>query len=241
MNKCPRTALVLFSFTSLLLGACSSSSGNKPADVSDAGNTPGVDGAAGSGSPGGTAAGDAGVPSGTGGSYGGGGGGAGGTPSPCQDPMFPVSCPGLNEVPALCWSAGTDCSTLTKCGNDFKSCTSPGAHFDCTQMTCVGPAGMECGQPEFPVSCPGLDDVPKLCWSAGTVCSTISRCGNDFKSCVSPGYRFDCTQQRCVPAPDGGVAQPDAGSPDTAAADAPGASGDAATDAAADALSDAHD
>jgi hypothetical protein len=127
-----------------------------------------------------------------------------------------VSCPARGEVPPICWSAGTDCSTVTKCGDQFRSCTSPNARFDCTEMRCItgtstGDGGLaECGDPTYPVSCPATADVPKLCWTPGTICSTIGRCGNEFKSCQAAGYRFSCTEQKCVP---GGA---DGGAPSTA-------------------------
>jgi hypothetical protein len=241
MNNPRRVSQVLLSCAAVLLVACSSSkSGGQQGGVGDGSTTFGGDGAAGSGPPSGTAAGDAGVPSGggTGGAYGG-GAGAGGTPSPCPDPNFPVSCPGLGDVPALCWSAGTACSSVAHCGNDFRSCTSASAHFDCAQMTCVSGStadgGVECGDPAFPVSCPAVGDVPKLCWSAGTICSTIGRCGNDFKSCLMSGYHYSCATQACVldTSTDAGVAAPDAALPDAATSDA-------AADASADALADAH-
>jgi len=154
------------------------------------------------------------------------------------------------EVPAICWSAGTDCSTIAKCGDQFKSCTAANAHYDCTEMRCVfgnstGDGGTSaCGDPAFPVSCPARGDVPALCWSAGTVCSTLVRCGNDFKSCLAPGYHFSCTENKCVadgtgaPA-DAGATPTDTGAPADTAAPADAAS---AADAGADAASgDTHD
>jgi hypothetical protein len=226
----------------LVWASCGGSSGGNTGGTLGGGGVTGVDGAAGSGPPSGSTAGDA-SPSGgyggttggyggtTGGGYGGTGSGGsgyggswGGTPSPCMDPAYPVSCPARNDVPAICWSTGTDCSTVTKCGDQFRSCLSASTHFDCAQMTCVPNAGVDggaaCG-PDYPVSCPAKGDVPGLCWSTGTVCSTIGRCGNDFKSCQAAGYHFDCTQQRCLP---------DSGTP-----------ADAGTaDAVADATTDAH-
>jgi hypothetical protein len=187
----------------MLLGAsCGGSSGGSHGDALGGGGAPGPDGAAGSGPPSGSAATDASAPTGgPGGGYGGSGGG-GGTPSACSDPAYPVSCPAHGDVPAICWSPGTDCSTLTKCGDQFRSCTSATSHFDCAAMRCISAAesdgGTGCGDPAYPVACPAHGDVPDLCWSSGTICSTIGRCGNDFKSCLGAGYHFDCTVQRCV-------------------------------------------
>jgi hypothetical protein len=205
---------ILLSLTALALAACSGSSGGTASDAGPGGVTGagGSGGGAGSGSP----AADASAS-----------GGGGGTPSPCPDPAFPRECPALGGVPSLCWSAGTDCSTIAKCGDQFRSCTSANAHYDCAEMRCVvsggGDGGLECGDPAFPVSCPATSEVPQLCWSAGTACSTISRCGSDFKSCLAPGFHFSCADQRCVP---------DTGSPADAAPSAPDAAApDAATDA----------
>lgn len=226
------SALGLVSLTILVLASCSSSSGSSPDGAAGQGGVVGGGGAFGGGGVGGTA----GVGSGAGGSGsaqtdasvpGGGGGTGGGMSNACPDPKFPVPCPALNAVPALCWSAGTACSTITKCGNDFVSCTSANAHYECAEMHCVlsvPDGGTECGDPTFPVSCPATADVPKLCWSPGTVCSTVGKCGNDFNSCLSAGYHFSCTDHKCVPdtATDGGVTSPDAGASDSAsAADVP--------------------
>jgi hypothetical protein len=141
-------------------------------------------------------------------------------------------------VPAICWSAGTNCSSITKCGDQFRSCTSPNATYSCAEMRCEftsssGDGGVtECGDPAFPVACPATAEVPRLCWSPGTICSTLNRCGNDFKSCLAAGYKFSCTEMRCVP--DTSAPGPDAGT--TPAADASAPATDAAvpaTDAAA--------
>jgi len=200
----------LLALAVLAWASCGGSSGGNSGNTGGSGGASPGDGAAGNAPPAGNAATDASATGSTGGSTGGGyggspggyGGSGGGTPSPCMDPAYPVSCPANNGVPAICWSAGTDCSTLTKCGDQFRSCLSASTHFDCTQMTCVPNAGVdagpECGDPSYPVPCPERGDVQKLCWSNGTICSTISRCGNDFKSCKAAGFHFDCTQQRCV-------------------------------------------
>jgi hypothetical protein len=227
----------LFSLTILALAACGgNSSGGTQGDALGQAGATGTGGAGsggvgpGSGSP----ATDASVPSGGGGvsgGYGGSGGAGGGTPSPCPDPKYPASCPARNDVPSICWSAGTICSTIAKCGDQFFSCTTPGAHYDCAEMRCVydssgdGGAAVECGDPAFPVSCPAIGDVPKLCWSSGTVCSSLIRCGTEFKSCLASGYRYDCATFKCVPGSnvpvDAASTAPDAGaSVDAAAGDA---------------------
>jgi hypothetical protein len=150
--------------------------------------------------------------------------------------MYPVSCPALGDVPAICWSTGTDCSTVTKCGNDFRSCNAPNSHFDCSTMTCVsstagdGGAVAQCSGTGFPVACPAKDDVPALCWSPGTVCSTISRCNNEFKSCQAAGYHFSCALFMCVPDT---ASATDAGAADVGAADVGAAADAASTDGAA--------
>lgn len=177
----------------LALASCSSSSSGN----GDASGTGGA--ASGSGAP------DA-ATSGGGGSTGGGsygGGGAGGTPSVCSDPAYPQMCPMRGEVPAICWSAGTACSTIVKCGDQFRSCNSPTATYDCASNACVVSGSTEdggtssCAEP-YPRFCPGKGDVPAICWSKNTVCSTIGRCGNDFKSCELAGFHFSCGDNKCV-------------------------------------------
>jgi len=131
----------------------------------------------------------------------------GGAPATCNDPNFPVACPPRGNVPATCWTAGTMCTSITRCGDQLRSCSTAGAYYDCTAMTCLlssPDGGVECGDPLYPVSCPAKGDVPSLCWTAGTICSTLRRCGNDFRSCLTPGYHFSCEDQRCVPDQDGG-------------------------------------
>jgi hypothetical protein len=122
----------------------------------------------------------------------------------------------------------------------FFSCVTPGTYYDCKEMKCLymsgTDGGAECGA-AFPVSCPAIGDVPKLCWSSGTVCSTLTRCGNDFKSCLVAGYRFDCNSGQCVPnlggpPPDASPSSGDSAAPTTDTA-AP------ITDAAAPAPADA--
>jgi hypothetical protein len=152
--------------------------------------------------------------------------------------MYPKECPARGDVPAICWSEGTDCSTVTKCGMEFRSCNSSDFRFDCASMTCVsstagdGGAVAACSGNAYPVACPAKDDVPALCWSPGTICSTLTRCGNEFKSCQAAGYHFSCTTWMCVP--DTAGPAPDAGaSPDVGVAQ-DSAAGDAATDGAHD-------
>ena len=55
-----------------------------------------------------------------------------------------------------------------------------------------------CPQPTFPVLCPALGGVPILCWSAGTVCSTIMNCNGAWGSCSSASMHVDCPTGSCV-------------------------------------------
>jgi hypothetical protein len=146
-----------------------------------------------------------------------------------------VQCPAIPpDVPAICWSAGTACSTITKCGDQFRSCNDPAFHYDCASNTCVKPtsgdggAVADCPDMLYPVACPSRGDVPALCWSAGTICSTINRCGNDFKSCQAAGYTFSCTANMCLR---DSTLPPDAGVTADAAAPADASSPDASADA----------
>ena len=215
----------------LMVGACWQL-GTK---AGDGGTNSGGDALAGGGTGGsgvGSPAPDGGSTSGGGGGTYGGGIGDGGIPSACSDPALPVSCPEHNGVPAtVCWSPGTSCSTIAKCGDQFFSCTSPNAQYDCAQMRCLYTVagvdgGVECGDPAYPVACPGTAEVPQMCWSPGTKCSTLSRCGDhDFRSCIADGYRFNCATSQCLPyaggTPDASSSTPDASSAsDTAAPDA---------------------
>jgi hypothetical protein len=240
----------------LLLASCGGSSNNKGDGGGQTGGSGGFVGGGGGNAGSGTAApGGSGSPGSTGGITGGGaagagggasggggagmGGAGGGTPSACPDPKFPVSCPPANGVPAVCWSPGTNCGTIAKCGEQFFSCTSPNAHYDCALMRCefnsTGDGGAtECGDPNFPVACPAIGEVPRLCWSSGTICSTLVRCGTEFKSCLASGYRYDCATAKCVPdtgtppADAGGGPTPDAGGSTDSAAPADSSAADTA-------------
>jgi hypothetical protein len=212
----------------LVWASCGGSSGGSPGDalgtggVTGGGGTGGppsgsaATGGSGPGATGGSTGGGYGGTSGGSGGTSGGYGGSGGTPSVCSDPAYPKYCPATPDVPAICWSAGTECSTITKCGNDYRSCLSPNFRYDCAANSCVsstvGDGGVvaQCPDMLYPVACPAKGDVPALCWSPGTICSTLNRCGNDFKSCQAAGYTFSCTANMCVPdsapPPDAGVA-----------------------------------
>jgi hypothetical protein len=68
---------------------------------------------------------------------------------------------------------------------------------------------LSCKNPSFPVPCPPKDGVPTMCWSLGTVCSTITNCDGKFRSCRSPGHHVDCQMMRCLRDDmDGGVDGP---------------------------------
>jgi hypothetical protein len=50
---------------------------------------------------------------------------------------LPEGCPALGTVPAGCWPANADCSTLTDCGGGlYESCTDPSLLVDCATLTC---------------------------------------------------------------------------------------------------------
>src|SRR5215471_221997 len=59
----------------------------------------------------------------------------------CADPSFPVLCSGMGSpadggTTTDCWSAGTDCSTVTNCNGDYHAC-STGFRYDCANLRCV--------------------------------------------------------------------------------------------------------
>lgn len=115
----------------------------------------------------------------------------------CTDPMFPVPCPARAGVPAACWSAGTDCTTVTLCGTEEKACRT-GFTFDCAQNKCV--VAMCTSNPEKPQYCPARGAYSGGCWSATTACSTIVECGEDIYACNSPDRVADCVADQCLPA-----------------------------------------
>jgi hypothetical protein len=109
---------------------------------------------------------------------------------------FPIYCPAANGVPANCWTAGTNCNTVTSCAGVYHSCfqQAPTDFFDCTTNMC-----MRCSVTgSFPVGCPARGSVPAQCWPANTACSTVVDCGGgDYESCSDPSFVVDCTTLTC--------------------------------------------
>ena len=105
---------------------------------------------------------------------------------------YPVFCPESGEIPASCWSDGTDCATATDCNGNFLSCDYSVLQVDCSTKTC------ECPDPDFPDFCPPLGDVPANCWSAGVACGTVVDCAGEHHGCLSSDYIFDCDSGTCV-------------------------------------------
>jgi hypothetical protein len=127
----------------------------------------------------------------------------------CANPMFPVSCPALGSpsdggVPAGCWTAATDCSTVKNCGGTYHACGID-YRFDCATSRCV----LTCTDPMYPVMCPAVGspaDGGTLadCWTAGTDCSTVRNCNGTAHACRA-SYVFDCTANQCFLVADGAV------------------------------------
>jgi len=113
----------------------------------------------------------------------------------CKDSAFPVFCaPSESFAEAGCWTAGTVCATRTLCDAKPVACSSASFTVDCTQQKCV------CSKPEYPVQCAANANYPTAnCWSAGTICSTITQC-SDGKgySCKSASQSYDCVAKTCV-------------------------------------------
>lgn len=89
-----------------------------------------------------------------------------------------------------CWPAGTDCSSITQCGQDWVACAE-GETGHCSadgEWAC-------CGSDE-PKYC-AVDSAAPACWPANTDCSTIAKCGSDWLGCAS-GKSLDCSQGVCV-------------------------------------------
>lgn len=54
----------------------------------------------------------------------------------CDDPEYPVKCAGQHGVPAGCWGAGADCTTVVECPFGFTACVA-GFVMDCASEECV--------------------------------------------------------------------------------------------------------
>jgi hypothetical protein len=112
----------------------------------------------------------------------------------CATATFPVYCPAANGVPANCWTAGTNCNTVTSCAGVFRSCFGQAQtdYYDCTQQMCLHCSGAG------PLGCPGLGTVPPQCWAANVVCSTVTDCGGgDYEACTDPSLTVDCATLTC--------------------------------------------
>ena len=113
----------------------------------------------------------------------------------CKDSEYPVFCaPSDTFTEAGCWTAGTVCATRTLCDDEPVACSSASFSVDCAQQKCV------CSKPEYPVQCAANANYPTAnCWSAGTICSTITQCpdGKGY-SCKSASQSYDCAAKTCV-------------------------------------------
>lgn len=154
----------------------------------------------------------------------------------CNNPMFPVGCP-MSESPNTCWTAGTDCSTVKRCGTADKvyGCLS-GFAVDCRYRAnnClpraeVGGNTRTCSDPMFPNLCPALGDLGPVCIRPGDWdCNARVVCGTENSATVClKGDTIDCSRprtERCLrPAVrDGGA---DSSPADTGTADGPKDSG----------------
>jgi hypothetical protein len=180
---------------------------------------------------------DASVPSGTGGSNGtptgtGGAKGTGGTtttpgtggttPTPdagppppltCTDPEHPVACP--SAAGGSCAPAGSDCSTIMKCGTDpdpFVCKTGEVVNCQyamsnpCSPKNNMCPTGRDPSKTQF---CPAKGGAGPLCASTNADCATLMVCPFGPILCAK-GNVADCKYQAnpCGPASAAGCSDP---------------------------------
>lgn len=107
--------------------------------------------------------------------------------NPCTDPAYPVFCTEVPIAPEGCWSAGTDCSTITYCEDDgtISGACSVGMTFDCATGACIPDP---CVDPDFPVFC-AFDDScaanpASCCFGAHTDCRTATPCFGRWYACT---------------------------------------------------------
>jgi hypothetical protein len=82
---------------------------------------------------------------------------------------------------------------------DSKDGGSSGSGGDGGSGTGTGGDGGGCSNPQYPHACPALGTVPASCWTAATVCSTVTDCGGgDYKACSSADETVDCVNMKCV-------------------------------------------
>lgn len=96
-------------------------------------------------------------------------------------------------------------------GDGFADCDDKGCCgvVDCSAKPTTYCGGGACKDPKFPVFCPPRGDVAASCWTAGTICSTVTSCGGVYKACSTAGSVVDCAASTCVkpPASDAGGAE----------------------------------
>lgn len=112
----------------------------------------------------------------------------------CTDAKFPVRCPARSGVAAACWGSGTECSTVTKCGNEPAACGKDEAgriqRPDCAAGVCFAcplqpdPKDTLCGQCIVEKCCATLalcaaDNECKTAKS-GPLYQVYIRCAQDF-------------------------------------------------------------
>jgi hypothetical protein len=121
----------------------------------------------------------------------------------CMGTEFPVWCPahgtiGDGGVAAGCWTPSVDCATVKHCSDGDHACGT-GYGYNCDKKQCI----LTCDDAQFPIWCPGKGSVSdggtfQGCWSADTVCSTVTNCAGTLKACNSAQYAFDCAANKCV-------------------------------------------
>jgi hypothetical protein len=147
----------------------------------------------------------------------------------CDDPEYPVLCPGVGGAPAACYTPGIVCSTVTTCNGVSYGCTSTKLAFDCAVMMCA--SATSCIAPNLATSTnpftAGVYDIVDYniafeCSNSGDCC-TGGVCVYDIEPAPTPGDGFcyaecaagaDCTTGccgsagYCIPADDPGECVP---------------------------------
>jgi hypothetical protein len=209
MTKCSVSRTCPDGFTCSSNGYCISPGGNVgPGGTggspgSDAGRPDTTTGTGGTTTPAGT--GGTTTPAGTGGSS---GPPDAGPPANCTDPKFPVSCPALGNVSASCAPAGSDCSTLGKCGNDPDPfICKTGEVLDCQYAATnpCSPKNNTCPTGRSPTAtqfCAGKGGAGPVCASTSADCATLQACPNGDLVLCTKGNVGDCKYKynQCSPA-----------------------------------------
>jgi hypothetical protein len=134
----------------------------------------------------------------------------------CTNPTYPMACPTVGSltdggVPADCWSAGTDCSTVKNCGNGMYHACRTGFIYDCAAAQCIAAdGGRDAGtdaRADATVTCTGgltpcgnrcvdLRSDETACGNCSTVCPNNNTCLAG-QCCATPAAGGTCNLPSC--------------------------------------------